>query len=258
MKRGRAPAEKAAGSPEAQVEQIKPLLALARELLVLRDGKSREDLWLWEHTVRVTRLARMLARLPEIGDERPDELVVTVAALFHEAGWAIHHRDGQIGPWQILSRPTSDLQRDLAAVALHERAGTLLAPEALRMAAETIRQCNDRRTALPEAIVLSDATNLDEVGLLSVLRQFRQHQAEGRPLEQLLRTWNRQLEYRYWEARVNECLRLETARRIARERLKGVEQFMATLARDREAADLAKHLKQAGLELPLELPLGEW
>jgi len=96
--------------------------------------------------------------------------------------------------------------------------------------------------------VLAEAENLDEIGLIYVLRQFRQSQAEGRPLEQLLLTWSRQLEYRFWDARVNDCLRWETTRALARERLKAVEAFMCALARDREGSDVRRALKDMGVD----------
>jgi hypothetical protein len=226
-------------------------VAAAKDLLVLRGDGPSVDLWLWEHAERVMRLAQMLALLPEvreIGDEQPDQTAVAVAALFADAGWAVQVRQGEIKRWQVLSRPTNDIQRELGVGALQDHAAQLLPADTVELAIRAIRECNDRYTKVPAARALSEAENLDEIGVMYVLRQFRQYQAEGRPLEQLVLSWRRQLEFRFWDARINNCLRWEASRHIARERLKAVEQFMSALARDREATDLHRVLENAGID----------
>lgn len=222
------------------------VISRARELLTIRvDGVT--DLSLWEHSERVAQSAELLARLPEWGADRPDPLACGVAALFHDAGWAVQFHDGTVSRWQLLARPTNDMQRELGAGALIERVGNLLPHETVEIATEAIRHLNVRNTALVAARVVAEAEALDEVGVLFLLRQFRQYQAEGRPLEQLLTAWLRQLEYRYWDARINDGLAIEVTRAIARERLKSVEQFMQSLARDRELGDLRAVLRERGL-----------
>jgi hypothetical protein len=229
----------------------KPVVAVAKELLILPGDGPSDDLWLWEHAQRVVRLAQMLALLPEVrevGDDQPDQVAVGVAALFADAGWAVQARRGEVNRWRVLSRPTNDIQRELGVGVLQDYAAQLLPADTVETAIAAIRECNDRYTKLPAARALSEAENLDEIGVLYVLRQFRQYQAEGRPLEQLVLSWRRQLEYRFWEARINDCLRWEATRHIARERLKAVEQFMSALARDREATDLQRVLQNAGID----------
>lgn len=233
------------------MKDLQRVMAAARDFLILPGDGSSKDLWLWEHTERVMQLARMLALLPEvreIGDDQPDQMAVSVAALFADAGWAVQVRRGEVGHWQVLTRPTNDLQRELGVGALQERVGKLLPPATIELATRAIRECSDRYTKVPEARALSEAENLDEIGVMYLLRQFRQYQAEGRPLGQLVVSWSRHLEYRYWEARINDCLRWEATRHIARERLKAVEQFMTALARDREASDLHRVLESAGID----------
>jgi HD superfamily phosphodiesterase len=233
---------------ERFVTPLSSVLTRAKESLIVREGAESADLWLWEHSERVMNLAQMLALLPEIGPERPDQTIVAVGALFHDAGWAVQLRQGRIDRWHVLSRPTNDLQRELGAGELRRLLSGVLDAEVIDTAAEAIRQCNDRYTTMVEAQVLAEAENLDEIGLMYVLRQFRQYQAEGRPLEQLILSWSRQLEYHYWDARINDCLRFPTSHRLARERLKVVEQFMSALAGDREAADLRRALRAAGID----------
>ena len=230
----------------------KSLLEVAKHLLILPGVGRANDIWLWEHAQRVMKLARALALLPEareIGADQPDQDGVTLAALFADAGWAKQVRGGEIDHWQMLCRPTNDTQRELAVRALIEEAAGHVPDRLIEVAAGAIRECNNRYTKLAEARILSEAENLDEIGILYVLRQHRQFQAEGLPLDQLVINWGRHLEYRYWDARINDCLRWEAARQIARERLRAVEQFMEALTRDRGALDLYSALDSMGVDL---------
>jgi HD superfamily phosphodiesterase len=220
----------------------------ARELLVLRNGQDQADLWLWEHSHRVMQLAGMLARLPELADTPPDQNAVALAGLFHDAGWAVQVREVQVSHWQVLARPTNDTQRVLGAALLEEHAAHLFDADTISLAAEAIRQCNDRYTSLAESQVLADAENLDEIGVMCLLRQFRQYQAEGRPLDQLVASWRRQQEYDYWEVRINDGLRFEATRELARQRLTAVGLFMQALARDLDCEDVVHFLEKAGVK----------
>lgn len=229
----------------------KAALEIAEKLLVLPGEGQRDDIWLWEQARRVMHLARVLALLPEareIGGDRPDQTAVALAALFADAGWAVQVRRGEISHWQVLSRPTNDIQRELGIGAFQDCAAALLPAETVAIAIRAIRECNDRYSKSPEARVLSEAENLDGIGIMYALRQLRQCQTEGHPLEQLVVTWTRHHEYHYWDARINNCLRWETTRHIARARLETVEQFMSALARDRDASDLHRALESMGID----------
>jgi len=194
-------------------------------------------------------LAQMLSRLPELAQTPPHVDAVALAGLFHDAGWAVQVRQQEIDHWQVLSRPTNDIQREFGAALLEEHVSEWFDADTVALAAEAIRQCNDRYTGLAEARVLADAESLDEIGVMCLLRQFRQYQAEGRPLDQLLESWHRQNEYRYWEARINDGLRLGATRELARERLNAVHPFMQALARDLIGTDVHAFLEAAGVRL---------
>jgi len=226
--------------------QIDRVLPLARQLLVLPIGEAHHDLWLWEHSERVMRLTRMVAALPEVNGEAANRTSLAAAALFHDAGWILEYHQGRYQRWQLLTRPTNDIQRELGAAMLLEEAGHLLGGSVARLAAEAIRRCNDRKTEMLEARILAESEALDEVGVLYVLRQFRQYQAEGRPLQQLWDSWQRQGEYHYWEVRLADGFRYETTRALARRRIEAVDAFMKALARDLHGDDLVQRLKELG------------
>lgn len=233
---------------EVTVALLEAVINTAKQALTIQDAQGRADLWLWEHSERVMRLAQLVAQLPDVAEEPADATVLAAAALYHDAGWAVQVRQGRFDRWQILSRPTNDIQRELGAGLLQEQCQHMLGADVIRKAGQTIRQCNDRNGSPIEAQVLAEAESLDEIGVMYLLRQFRQYQAEGRPLEQLLASWTRQKEYQYWEARIGDSLRFESTRRLARERLTAVDAFMSALLREQNGSDLREALRPLALQ----------
>lgn len=236
------------------MEGSAPLMQLARRAQARFAVPEPAGSWLWEHVRRTVTTAGLLAACGEL-DPPAERAAVGAAAMYRDAGWAVQVREGQIPPEQVLSRPTQDLQLELAAEALLDDAEGLLDTVTLDRAAEAIRQSGRREAALPEAIVLSDACNLQAVGPLELLRQFRQYQRQGQSLGRLIETWRRKQQYRYWDAWIAECLRLEISRRLARERVAAFEQVLDALERQVAAADLAALLRAAGIDAPQPLAL---
>lgn len=219
--------------------QLERLITVARQLLTVALPDRAPETWVWEHSERVAALAQKLGAAPEVGDHSLDSLALSAAAFFHDAGWIVEFHQGRWQPWQLLTRPTNEIQRELGAAELQREAGSLLPAAAVSHAVEIIRHCNKRQTKLVEAVILAEAEALDDLSTLYILRQYRQYHGEGRPLRQIAETWQRQKEYGYWELRVQEYLRWETTRRLARQRLASVEQYMAALARDLRGDDVA-------------------
>lgn len=225
--------------PSAGVRiQIDRVLPIARNFLIVSPEEGRRDLWVVEHAERVMRHARSIAELPELQGEEADLGALATAALFHDAGWIVEFHQGRLAPANLLTRPTSDMQRELAAAILHEELKGVVPAEILRKASDAIRQCNNRQSELLEAQILAEAEALDEVGFLYVLRQFRQYQWEGRPLQHLVDSWARRKEYNYWEMRLQEGFRWEATRTAARQRLAEMDVMMAALSRDLAGGDL--------------------
>ncbi|MBN2447386.1 MAG: hypothetical protein JXO22_11700 [Phycisphaerae bacterium] len=220
------------------MEILERARARARELLTIQHPDGSVDLWLWEHSERVMHLAHGLAQLPEYRQQGCNQEAAALAGLFSNAGWALQVREEEADPWLVLARPTNDVQRELGAVLLQEELAPFVSADVLLKAVEVIRACNDREARIVEAQIVAEAENLAEIGVIQILRQFRQQQIEGRPLAQLLDKWQRQKEYRYWEARINDCLISAAARTLAAERLAQVDQFMRAVGTEAGATDL--------------------
>lgn len=230
------------------MQQLMQVIPIARQLLTVELDEEHRDLWLWERAERVLHLSVVVAAIPELADQPIDHTALGAAALFHCAGWITQIEPGHPNRWQMLTRPTNDIQRELGAALLQEHAAHLLPPKTARLACEAIRLCNDHTTPLIEAQLLAEAENLDDVGVIHVLQQFRHYQAQGRPIKQLLASWERQQEYRYWEVRINDGLRFETTRQLARQRLSAVNAFMQALAHELKEPDVLAALHPADID----------
>ncbi len=211
--------------------------AVARELLSLVTRDGRVDLWLWEHTQRVHASALAIADWSEVQPLRVNSAALKVAAWFHDAGWALQFRDGRLEPWQVLAKPTSDLQRELAAGLIEDHAGPLITPDITRRAAAAVRDLGNRTSDAPEAVVLAEARTLEDFGVAGFFRLARTYLGEGRSLLQLVDLWQRQQEYDYWNLRLSE-LRYERTRRVARERLPVIREFINRMKVEFEQQDL--------------------
>src|SRR5688500_16724075 len=106
------------------------------------------DFIVWEHSCRVAKLAGHIAALPQVALQNINLEALTAAALYHDAGWVLQFKAGEIKPCELLLRPTSDPQRELAADWMLQRLDGLLGPGVIAHAMRIVRQCNNRRTEM--------------------------------------------------------------------------------------------------------------
>lgn len=234
---------------EVSVANVERVATLAKKLLTIHVGEGKKDTWVWQHSERVLRLANMIAALPELATRPIDGDALAAACLFHDAGWIVQLQTGGIDRCRLLAKPTSDIQRELGAAFMRENISRLIPAASLETAVEAIRQCNFRRTSLVEAEILAEAENLDDVGVIHLIKQVRQHQADGRAIDQFLSGWKRQQEYQFWEARIKDSFRFESIRQLARVRLAAVDRFMSALNSEHEGGDLLKLIEALGVDL---------
>ncbi|MBN1344451.1 MAG: HD domain-containing protein [Phycisphaerae bacterium] len=216
------------------------LLRRARSELIPGGTDHRGDPGLWDHSQRVMTNAEMIARFPEVRGKKVNLEAVRVAALYHDAGWAVQVKVGQVGREQVLTRPTNDVQFELAAELVESSLGDLLPTATLRRAAEVIRKLNSRQCELVERDIVLDADNLDQIGPLWLMQNLRRHWAGGRSMREVLDVWHRQQEYHYWEARIRDGICFESVRKIAWKRLESLGPFMQALDSHVGAEDLAE------------------
>jgi hypothetical protein len=108
------------------------------------------------------------------------------------------------------------------------------------MVQDIIRHAHDSTATLGEVQILSDADTLDDMGALGIWRELRRSILEGRAVEDAVRVWQRREQYGYWDSRMRDAFRLDTARRLAQSRLASARSFMMQLSCERDASDLTE------------------
>lgn len=213
--------------------------------LIFTYGDDQQDVFLWEHSLRIMHNACTLTELPEFRNRKLDRMALRAGALYHEAGWLCQLRQGVIKRSELLCRPTSDTQRDLGAALLEQSLADLLKPRTLAAAGMLIRQLNDRHVRSLETRLLSDADNLDDIGTLALCAMIRRSTFEGKGLSHLIQTWQRRREFHFWEARIKKSFRLEAVQQIAFQRLTRLDDFMESLARQCTGEDVSAMVRAA-------------
>ena len=210
----------------------------ARADLLFTIEQGGQDLFLWEHSVRVAQSARQIASLPTVQAASPDEAAIVAAALYHDAGWIAQLRDGEIKRDEVLIRPAFETDREQGALMLESRLASLLPADSLARASQAVRTLDDRQIESIEGQVVSDADNLDEFGVLSLWQIIRRGAVEGKGIQAVIDTWHRRKEYRYWDARLNDSFRFAAVRAVAEKRLEKFERLMEELEEQCRGADL--------------------
>lgn len=205
------------------------LWTVAEADLTVRLPGAPADAFVWEHSQRVVRMMELISALPELTSQPVDRAALRAAGLYHDVGWVLQVQEGHLAARDVLLRPTTDIQRELAADFLTQRCASILSGDTLQRAARAIRQYNDRRTDVVEARILSDADNLDQIGPQAIHFMMRKVAAEGRTLAELVSAWRRQEEYHYWQARIKECFHFPAVRELAELRYERMRDCMAKL-----------------------------
>lgn len=195
-------------------------------------------LLLWEHSTRVAQSARKIVCLREVRSANPNEAAIYAAALFHHSGWILSTRENQPLTADQMLAPLSDADRDFGATLLQESLDGLIPNATLASAVRAVRASGDRKTDSMEGIVVAEADSLDEFGVLGLWSTVRLVSSERRGIQNAIETWQRQREYRFWEARLNDSFRFKSVRSIARKRLARFAVLMEQLAEEHSGSDV--------------------
>lgn len=214
------------------------LESIVRKLVAGDDTGENSNPWIWNYTQRVCRNTDAICRYPSLADAQIDRDALTAAALFHAVGLAEHAAEKELSSGLVLVKPLTDVQRELSANALHQHGRAELSAAALRIAGDSIRRYHLADTDQIEARILCDAINLDEVGVLYLVRQLRLYQVEKRPVDKLVEAWQRQREYDFWGMRIEEGFRFAESREIAQTRVAAADHFITALDTSINSTDL--------------------
>jgi len=220
------------------VSDREELIAAARPLLVGPSPLGREDTYLLDHALRTLRHIDVMLEFKEISPLRIDRLCLDAATMFHDAARVRLEQERRESPVYAAATMSADEIRGYSAELAGDAAGKLLSARQIEHTQTIIRQHQSRTTNLPEAMVLSDACNLDDLGALGMWRELRRFAMEGRGVEDVLTSWQRKLDYGYFAARISDTFRFAESRQWAEARVRRLEQFMNDMITENLANDI--------------------
>lgn len=213
------------------------IIAAARELLVGPSPLGREDTFLLDHALRTLRYVDVIVEFDEVRPLRIDRTCLEAAAMFHDAARVRLDRERRESPVYAAATMSTDEIRGYSAELAGDALASLLSEKQIDHTQGIIRQYQNRTTSLPEARVLSDACNLDDVGVVGLWREVRRFAMEGRGIEDVLASWQRKLDYGYYAARLADTFRFDASRRWAEARLRRLERVMTEMISENRATD---------------------
>lgn len=218
---------------------------IARKTMVLPTAFEINNNWLWDRTVRCLKNVDMLCRLPELADRANsvDRFCLVSATYFADSGFSQYAQD------QVTSRgvPADVNYKKLCGFStkiVSDELNGLLTDSRIDKICEIITESCNRFTETVEAMILSDARNLEDLGAAGMMNELRHHILCGKGISEIVKSWKRKVEYGYWQARLKEGFRFEAACDIAQKRFEAVENFMAQLVTENKAEDLELYLGQ--------------
>ncbi len=236
------------------MSHLEDILERAKKYLTTgwSSGKStsRVNTWsspelVYDHSLRVLELARLLVGDSAISEGKIDHQVLSTCALFHDAGWVDLVKTGQIQPGEVYAKPPDAALFKRSSRIACDQIGNLLPGRCLEKINRVLSDMKSSRPGLSETLLVADADNLEDFGLTGFTFQVRAAQPAGKSITQILDSWHRQQEYHYWESRIKNAFFLETSKRIAYRRLDTMGQFFDLLQRESALEDInRKDLKE--------------
>ncbi|MDO8303785.1 MAG: hypothetical protein Q7T18_11135 [Sedimentisphaerales bacterium] len=213
---------------------------IAQQVLVVPTLKGTKDNSLWDRTQRLVRNVEHICRLPEVVklESQIDRFCLIVAAYFSDSGFA-HYADAEdsLRRFVIADVSAGDLS-DFSTQIVTDKLGDSLDGQKIDKINKIIVESTNRLSKMPEAMILSDARNLDDMGAVGIFNEFRRYVSHGKGASDALQSWKRKIDYRYWDARLKESFRFESVRKLALQRFTAAEYFMNQLAVENAARDL--------------------
>jgi hypothetical protein len=229
------------------MSELDVIRQMAQQALNVPTLAGIKDNWLWDRTLRILRNVEHICRMPELVSQTLsiDRFCLIAATYFSDSGFA-HYSDAQdVSARMVLADISlSDLCDFSTQVVSDKLAGALAGPRVDKIN-KIISESSNRFSTLTEAMILSDARNLDDMGAVGLYNEFRRYIIHGKGVSDVLDSWKRKVDYRYWQARLKESFRFESVRKLAEQRFTAAEYFMNQLAVENAAHDLEELLLES-------------
>ena len=213
---------------------------IAREVLTRSAPGGEEDNWLWDRTQRILRNVEHISRLPELveADVPIDRFCLVAATCFADTGFTLYAEAEDVSSRLVLADVNSADLREFSIQIVSDKLAETLSAAKIDKINNIILESESRETSLAEAKILSDARNLDDMGAVGVFNEFRRNVIRGKGVSDVMESWKRKVDYRYWQARLKESFRFETVRKIAVQRFAATEYIMNQLKIENAVQDI--------------------
>ncbi len=226
------------------MSEIDNIKQVAQQALTAQTIAGATDKTLWDRAQRLVRNIEHICQLPEIMDKNLsiDRFCLMAAAYFTDASFAYYPDAKNTSiPAVLVDINTIDL-RNFSAQAVTDKLTDILTEQKIDKINKIIIESGNRLTNMTEAMILSDARNLDDLGTIGVFNEFRRYVTQGRSVSDALQSWKKKIDYHYWQARLKESFHFESVREIAARRFSAAEEFMNQLLVENTGKDLEQIL----------------
>ena len=222
------------------MSEIDVIREIAQQALTVNTLSGTRDNYLWDRTQRLVRNIEHICRLPEIADTNlaVDRFCLIGATYFSDAGFARYVDAEDKSARVVLADVSVTDLRDFSTQIVTDKLTSIIAGPKIDKINKIIHESSDRFSKMTEAMILSDARNLDDMGAVGVFNEFRRYVVHGKGASDAIDSWKRKVDYRYWDARLKESFRFESVRELAARRFSAAEYFMNQLLVENAARDL--------------------
>jgi hypothetical protein len=213
---------------------------IAQRVLTAPAHNAESNSWLWDRSKRLLRIVRIICDMPEL--TRPDlpidRLCLNAAVYFCHAALAESEKSKNLKTAKASLEPnrldSTKISARIAAEKLHGH----LSEQKINKISRIILESGNKLTNLNEAKILSDAQNLDDMGIVGIFSLLRNSSLRGKGPSDVLRSWKKKIDYGYFQARLKESFHFESVKRIAKKRFELTENFMSRLEDECSAKDI--------------------
>ncbi len=207
---------------------------------IAEDTISGSSKWLWDRCRRIVRNCDLICHLDEVTQANLpiERFCLSAAAYFSDAGFIRFAESGEMGSEVVLSEVNvHDLRKFSTQIVSDKLAGTEVESKIDKIN-KIIIASSTTNSKLTEAKILSDGRGLDDMGAVGVFNEFRKYAFHGDGAGESLIGWKRRIDYRYWQARLDESFSFESVAKIARRRFDAAETFMNQLSDENSGRDI--------------------
>lgn len=222
------------------MSEFETIRTVAKETLAIPNSGLSADYSLWDCSQRLVRNVEYICHIPEIKKTNLeiDKSSLIIATYFCQAGLAHQYKNKNSASKSHVIPANISNTLEFCSVIIEKKLGSILDKRQINKASKIITESGSHLTNITEAMILSDARNLDDMGATGIFNEFKRHVAQGKSITDALQSWKKKIDYRYWQARLKESFRFESVRKLAQQRLSATEYFMNQLKIEHSAKDL--------------------